>query len=157
MLRTVVTFKSLAFDSSEAKEYFINPGCFGDDVATWLSQQLRDHGYEVATEPDQEDFGWYFTFRVSDIEHCFVIGCRAQREIGDALWIGWLERSRGLVASLLGARNRGIQPAAVQAVHEVLSASSQIREIGWHFKKDFDAGREDQWVREPLGPENDTA
>ena len=32
-MRTVATFRSAAFNTSEARPYFINPGCFGDDLA----------------------------------------------------------------------------------------------------------------------------
>jgi hypothetical protein len=45
-IRTVVTFESSLFNTSDPKDYFINPCCFGDDVAVWLAQQLRAKGYE---------------------------------------------------------------------------------------------------------------
>lgn len=139
-IKTVVTFKSSAFNISEPKKYFINPSCFGDDLAIWLINQLRGKGYEVSDAPLQEDFGWYFTFRASDVEHCFVIGHRPPDDNNEGLWIGWLERSRGFLLSLVGARKRGIQPVAGQVIHEILSGCSQIRDMRWHFAKDFDTG-----------------
>jgi len=57
-----VVFESNAFNTSIEGENFINPGCFGDDVARWLIGQLRADGH-VTEEPRQEDFGWYFTSR----------------------------------------------------------------------------------------------
>lgn len=149
METTIVTFKSSAFNMSEPKEYFINPCCFGDDVARWLAEQLRSRGYQAAQVPGQEDFGWYLRFSVSGIEHCFVIGHRPDDNNGEGVWIGWLERSRGFVASLLGARTRGIQPAAVRAIHEILSSSPQMRNVRWHFRSDFDSGREEVGMPEP--------
>ena len=101
--------------------------------------QLRAKSYEVSDAPGQEDFGWYFTFQVSDIEHSFVIGHRPGGDNEEGLWIAWLERSRGFLPSLVGARKRGIQPIA-QVIQEILSGSSQIRDIHWHFARDFDAG-----------------
>jgi hypothetical protein len=148
-VKTLVTFKSAAFNMSEPKEYFINACCFGDDVARWLAEQLRSRGHQAAEAPGQEDFGWYFRFRVSGFEHCFVIGHRPGGDTEEGLWIGWLERSRGFVASLLGARRRGIQPAAARAIHEVLSSSPQIQEVQWHFERNFEAGREDLGTPEP--------
>jgi hypothetical protein len=118
-IRTVVTFESAAFNRSEHKDYFINPGCFGDDVAVWLIQELRNRKQETAATPGQEDFGWYFNFRVSGTEHSFVLGYRPGDETESGVWIGWLERSRGLI--LFGFRQRGIQPEAVRIIHEVLS------------------------------------
>ncbi len=35
-MKTVAFFESEAFNHSEPKEYFINPCCFGDDLARWL-------------------------------------------------------------------------------------------------------------------------
>jgi hypothetical protein len=141
-VKTVVTFKSSAFNVSEPKEHFINPCCFGDDVARWLAEQLRDKGCQAAYVPGQEDFGWYFSFLVAGIEYCFVIGHRPGDENGEGVWIGWLERSRGFVASMFGGRKRGIQPTAARVIHEILSNSPQIRDVRWHFRRDFDAGRE---------------
>jgi hypothetical protein len=141
-LKTVVTFKSAAFNLVEAKPYFINPCCFGDDVAKWVIQQLRTRGYKAADEPGQEDFGWYFTFVVMGMEYCFVIGHRPGDDKAEGIWIGWLERSRGFIASLLGGRKRGIHPAAAQVIHETLSNSSLITDVCWHFRRDFENGHE---------------
>jgi hypothetical protein len=148
-VKTVVTFKSSAFNISEPKEHFINPGCFGDDVAAWLAEQLRDKGYQAANFPGQEDFGWYFSFLVDGIEYCFVIGHRPSEENGEGVWIGWLERSRGFVASLLGGRKRSIQSSAARAIHEILASSPQVRDVRWHFRHDFDGGREQIGTSDP--------
>ncbi len=142
-LRTVVTFRSSAFNTTEEKDYFINPGCFGDDVGKWVIQELRTRGLHTDEEPGAEDFGWYITFQVGDLEYCFVISYRPANGEPEGDWIGWLERSKGLFASMLGLRKKGIQPEAAQAIHAVLSSSPQIREMRWHFQKDFHAGREE--------------
>ena len=148
-VKTVVTFKSTAFNISEPKPYFINPCCFGDDVARWVAEQLRGKGYQTAEAPGQEDFGWYFTFLVSSIEYCLVIGHRPGEAKDEGVWIGCLERSRGFVASLLGGRNRDIRPAASRIIHEVLSSSPEIHNVRWHFKHDFDNGHEQMGTPEP--------
>lgn len=41
-VRTVVTFESTAFNMAEPKDYFINPCCFGDDLAKWLIDELAN-------------------------------------------------------------------------------------------------------------------
>lgn len=141
-VKTVVTFKSSTFNMSEPREYFVNPSCFGDDLAKWLAEQLRSKGYQASEVPGQEDFGWYFTFVESGVEHCFVIGHRAGDDDTEYLWIGWLERSRGFVASVLGGRQRDVQPDAAGAIHEILSSSPQIQNVRWHLRRDFDSGRQ---------------
>jgi hypothetical protein len=59
-MRTCVTFNSAVFNTTQTKDYFINPGCFGDDVCKWLTEEFRANGVETDKGPDQEDFGWYF-------------------------------------------------------------------------------------------------
>ena len=142
MIRTVVTFENPAFNTTERREYFINDCCYGDDLAHALMEQLQSRGYQTGTEPGQEDFGWYFGFRAGQSDYQFVIGHRPADESGPAVWIGWVERKAGLIGSIFGARNRGIQPAAVNAMHSAISALAQMSNIRWHRKEDFDAGRE---------------
>jgi hypothetical protein len=139
-IRTVVTFESTAFNMTEPKDYFINPCCFGDDVALWLIDELRKKGMGADEKPGQEDFGWYLNFDPAGIGHAFVIGHRPRGETEAGTWIGWLERKRGLIASLLGGRRRGIQASAAQAIHQILTGSPVVREVRWHFQRDFDRG-----------------
>ena len=75
-MRTVVTFRSSAFNTSEHKPYFINPGCFGDDLAQWLMGEMRRRRVETDDKPGQEDFGWYFDFQIAGISSTFVLGYR---------------------------------------------------------------------------------
>ncbi len=130
-MKTQFHFQSTAFNCTEQKDYFINPGCFGDDVALWLIQRLRKQGLRT-TEREQEDFGWYFTFWIGDVEHCIVIGFQPNdTSIGDQ-WIGLLERQKGFFGSLFGARHRDISPEAIQAVEKALRSSSEIQQLSWH-------------------------
>jgi hypothetical protein len=82
-IRTIVTFESSAFNTTDPKGYFINPCCFGDDVAKWLARQLRDKGHEAGETPGQEDFGWYLTFRISKAEYCFRDRSSRRRQEGE--------------------------------------------------------------------------
>jgi hypothetical protein len=141
-IRTVVTFESAAFNMAEPKEYFINPCCFGDDVGKWVIGELRKQGVKTDEQPGQEDFGWYLNFEVAGSGHCFVIGHRPTGESEAGTWIGCLERSRGLIGSVLGGRKRGIQPLAAEAIHKILSSSPLVRDVRWHFERDFDNGNE---------------
>ena len=144
-----VIFKSRAFNTTQRKEYFINDCCYGDDVARWLIEQLRSRGVQTDAEPGQEDFGWYFGFRVGDTDYHFVIGHRPADGGDPAVWIGWLERKTGLLGSLFGARKRRIQSDGTRTIHSVLSSSPQVTSIRWHHQQDFDAGKEDNGQTEP--------
>ncbi len=149
-VRTIVSFTSTAFNITEPRSDFLNACCFGDDLAKWLILQLRNRGIDTDDELGQEDFGWYFNFQASGAPHTLVIGhCPSLVEGGEGTWIGWIERDRGLLGSLLGARKRGIDPAALQTLHSILSSSPQIRDIRWHLRRDFDKGREERGAPAP--------
>ena len=149
MPRTTVVFRTTAFNTTTQKPYFLNPGCFGDDVSRWMIAALRQRGVKTAEEPGQEDFGWYMLFEVDGQEHCFVLGYRPGDTEHEGDCIGTLERSRGLVGSLLGRRQIGVNPKAVQLVHELVSGLPDVSDICWHHEKKFKAGIEDEGATTP--------
>ena len=131
-MKSAVQFRSTAFNCTEAKDYFINDCCFGDDVLRWLIEQLRAQGLKVAGEPKQEDIGWYFCFYVGDSEHCFVISFQQNDPATSDQWLGWLERETGFLGSLFGGRKRGVLPEATQAIDAALKSSPEIQRVIWH-------------------------
>jgi hypothetical protein len=140
-LRTIVTFTSAVFNSTEQKPYFINPCCFGDDVARWLIEQFRERGIAADEEPGQEDFGWYVTLRTNDIAHWFLFSFRPSDGIDDGKWIGFVERC-GFIRGLLGRGATTVDRSAVDTIHRILTTSSNIENVRWHLRRDFDRGNE---------------
>ncbi len=53
-----ICFRTSRFNSTIPREYFINPNCYGDDLAKWLKVKLEKSGIKI-DGPDQEDWGWY--------------------------------------------------------------------------------------------------
>lgn len=50
------------FEHRDVKPHFINPCCFGEDFAVWLTNELSPlaaEGFDFS-EPIQEDWGWGF-------------------------------------------------------------------------------------------------
>jgi hypothetical protein len=90
-MRTIATFESTAFNTSESREYFINSRCFGDDVASWLSGRLRARGLRADPKPIQEDFGWTFTFDVPTGKFQCIVGFRAEDPPEPPVWILWVQ------------------------------------------------------------------
>lgn len=125
-------FRSLLFNISVPRDYFINPNCFGDDAAVWMIQNLNERGIVTANEPGQEDFGWYFTFVVKDVEHCLLIGFQPNDPARGDQWIGWIERSAGFLSSIFGGRNRRVLPEAVDLIDSILRSSPHIHDVTWH-------------------------
>ncbi len=149
-VRTVVTFQSEAFNTSETKSYYINPYRFGDDVARWISSEFQQRNIEVGEEVGEEDFGWYLTFQLNGIEYSFVLGWREGDETEPDVWLGWLERDAGFVASLFGGRKKNIASEAAVAIHEILSQTDKVHDVRWHLRQDFDANNEENWTHQPL-------
>ena len=147
--RTLLTFRSAAFNTADERDHFINPGNYGDDLARWLMDRLRSAGYGVGAEPGQEDFGWYLSFEVAGRPYCLVLGYRPGEEGEQGEWIGWLERELGFFASILGRREKGVEEAAPRAIHTVLNAAPEITDIRWHEAAAFRAGREEEGTAAP--------
>ena len=145
----MVTFESDAFNTSEEKDYFINPGCFGDDVVEWFVSRLGESGVQSGGETGQEDFGWFFEFEVPEGTHCCVLSYRPGDGDDPGVWVAWLERSRGLLASLFGGRDRGISATATGAIHRELSEADEVANVRWHEKEAFERGSEELGAVEP--------
>lgn len=155
IMRTFVTFESSAFNVTEPRDYFINPCCYGDDLAKWLIARLRAHGIAADAEPGQEDSGWYLLFDVPEGRHCCMLGYRPADGADPGAWIGFVERHRGFIGSILGRRNHGIAASATAAIHAALTAAvagadaKEIRNVRWHLKSDFESCLEERGTPEP--------
>ena len=131
-MKTQVFFHSTAFNCTEPRNYFINPECYGDDLARWLIERLRSQGVQVGDQPGMEDFGWFFTYHAGGQEHCFVLGFQPNDpEKGDR-WLGTVERNVGFISSVFGGRNRGILPEAIEVIDAALRSSPDIQRVTWH-------------------------
>src|SRR5262245_20748505 len=100
-----VVFSTNRFNVTEPREYFINECCYGDDAARWLAERLRLRGVAV-TEPDQEDWGWYFDARHNEAAYFVGVGGYAEDEAADSNFGEWrlmVEKHRTLWEKITGA------------------------------------------------------
>jgi hypothetical protein len=153
-IRTTVTFQTPLFNTTEPRDYFINECCYGDDLARWMIQRLTARGIKCDAEPGQEDFGWYLIFGLQHTSYHLILGYIPNDTAETGEWFCCLERRTSLIGFLFGAAKRRIQPEAAEAVHKALSSSPEIHNIRWHYKDDFDAGREDKGANAPIGGDN---
>lgn len=140
-LRTEVHFRATGFNTTQPRDYFINPCCYGNDLCHWLIAELKARGFQAEDEPGQEDFGWYLTFRAGEVDHTFVVGYGEEDPPDEGFWRGWLERDAGFVSSILGGRKRGIRAEAAEAIHGVLAGSERVRDVSWHIPGDEEHGK----------------
>ena len=64
-----ILFKTNRFNLSKVGEHFINPCCFGEDLAAWLRIKLSERDVEVR-EPYQEDWGRLEAFERHMMARC---------------------------------------------------------------------------------------
>lgn len=133
-MRNAVRFKSAKFNTTEAKEYFINDICFGDDLAAFLCEKLRERGID-AVEPWQEDWGWQF-----ETENCLIsVGFN-----GDE-WQIYFEPIRGIFQRLF-SEEIDISNLT-KTINQILKSEPEIHEIEWF--ESTKSGREIDLGAEP--------
>jgi hypothetical protein len=127
-IQNCVIFRTSAFNTTVPKNYFNNPSCFGDDAARWIMVELGIRGFHTDVEPNQQDFGWYFTFEAAGIRHHAVIGYRPAAYGGEGEWICWVERKAGVFGAVFKMTKK-VKPEAVKAIQEVLSSSPAVKVV----------------------------
>jgi hypothetical protein len=98
MPRFDILFETDSFNVSQVKEHFINPCCFGEDLAQWLGDRLTEKGV-ITAPPGQEDWGWYlFGQRGPERYFLGVCGYRCEDAVGknEGEWRIMVERRRSL-------------------------------------------------------------
>ena len=133
-MRNAVRFKSAKFNYTEAKDYFINEICFGDDLANWLYEKLKERGLKTV-KPWQEDWGWQF-----EAEDCLIsVGFN-----GDE-WQIYVEPITGIFQKLFG-KTFDIS-GLTKNLQRIIKNEPQIFEIEW-FQSDK-TGQEIDFADEP--------
>lgn len=126
-IRTHVVFRTERFDMDEVKPNCINPRCFGEDLATWLAEELGRAEIGSVTEPWQEDWGWQL--RVDNDAGAFFVSVGIVE--GERRWLVFVEPSRPLLPTLFGRRDEAPLATVVEALHRVLSTAEGIEELRW--------------------------
>ena len=125
LMKTDVMFDSEVFNTSQSLARCARPGNYGDDATRWLMDALQQRGVEVAAGLGQDYHGWYFCFVLDGTNYEFTL------RLSDKGWRGTLERSAGLISSILGGRSRGISKAAIAMIDEVLKSHAGIHNVRW--------------------------
>jgi hypothetical protein len=148
-VRTILTFRSTAFNTTKPQPYFINACCFGDDVARWLIARLRDRAVEAQSEPGQEDFGWYLGLRFAGARYFVLVSFRPDDVIEGKTWILFVERNRGLIGSMFRGRRRGIDPALPELLYAILTDAREIEDPRLWDADEFDSASEGLYGLKP--------
>jgi hypothetical protein len=127
-----VLFSTDKFNLSEPREYFINDCCYGDDVARWLVERLRLIGLSV-TEPDQEDWGWYFDAQYQQASYFVGVGGTPDDESSGNSYGQWrlcVEKHRTLLEKLTGANQLSEDNSFIEVLKAMVSGEPGLVLIG---------------------------
>jgi hypothetical protein len=126
-----ILFKTSRFNLSKVGEHFINPCCFGEDLAAWLRIKLSERDVEVRV-PYQEDWGWELpAMQESDSYYLCISGnsyeSSANKDEGE--WRIIVEKRRSIGRRLRGTGKIAANDKMVRTIEEVLCAEPTIREV----------------------------
>ena len=126
-----ILFRTNKFNLSQVKDHFINPCCFGEDLAAWLAPKLREKGVRIR-DPYQEDWGWELPVSLGDASYYLCMSGNSDELPGDMDLGEWriiVQKRRSLLDRIA---NRGtIQPddPMLAILQQMLSSDPAIREV----------------------------
>jgi hypothetical protein len=147
-MRTHVTFRTTRFNQTEVRPYFINNNCFGDDCAAWLVTGLRERGWDDFADAWQEDWGWQTSTARAAHKYLLSVGLMEEDE---PEWLIHVQEHTGFLSRLRGKGGPGALRELVLAINDVLTTSSGIGRIRWHFEDVFMRGKS-LGEADPLAP-----
>ena len=124
-------FETNRFNLSEVKAHFINPCCFGEDLASWLRSKLIEKGMEM-TEPGQEDWGWYIEANYNGSWYFVGVGGNADEASGDenqGEWRIMVEKRRSVWGKLAGKSEMSGADEMMTIIWGILEAEPDFRNM----------------------------
>lgn len=127
-----ILFRTNRFNLSVIKPHFINPDCFGEDLADWLKNKLVERGVDVA-RLGQEDWGWYLELKKAG--HWYLLGMNGipdktssdKKDLGE--WRIIVKKTRSLGQWLSGEGRMDVDDAMLITIEEILRAEPDFDEV----------------------------
>ena len=126
-METAAEFESGLFRPYLPDEAQVNPGCYGAELAYWLSRKLAERGV-MTSYPDFEDWGWFIEYVTEDDKTYWL--CCGNMDGADDRWRCSIEpKARGL----FGRNKAPVEGAAplMRALRELLAQEPGIRNLDW--------------------------
>jgi hypothetical protein len=140
--RTCVTFQSSRFNSTEPRDYYVNPDCFGDDVCRLFSEELRNHQIK-SEDPIPEDWGWRLYVKSADGKFSLNTNYHV-----DGFWLLFVKAHNDGLLNLFRKQERGVPLELTRMVNSILMASGAT-DVAWHIEQEFDRGIYEHGVGQP--------
>lgn len=124
-----ILFRSSRFNLLKTGEHFINPCCFGEDLAAWLRSKLAEKNIETAV-PYQEDWGWELPATYGrDSYYVCMSGNADNSGSYDGEWRIIAEKRRSIWERLTGKGKIAADDALVTLIEQILSNETGIRNV----------------------------
>jgi hypothetical protein len=126
-----IVFRTNRFNLSKAGEHFINPCCFGEDLAAWLREKLIEKDVET-NGPYQEDWGWEFRAALGSDSYYLGVGGNSDqlpedRDMGE--WRIIVEKRRSLGQRLRGAGRIAEDDRMLRTIEAILGEEPTIEGV----------------------------
>lgn len=116
-----LSFETDKFNRTEVREHYLNPSCFGDDLAEWLSQQLIKNQVDVQ-RVHQEDWGWEVALTYNNISYFLSVGNVAGNGDGDyGEWRIYFTRQCSLIGRIFGQDKMSKDDAILSITQAILN------------------------------------
>jgi hypothetical protein len=124
-------FKTDRFNLSKVGAHFINPCCFGEDLAAWLREQLSNKGV-IAREPSQKDWGWGLPSKRNG--QSYYLGISGNSNGGtenpdEGEWRVIVEKKRTLWQRITGKGKIRADDSLLVLIKQILIADAGIRDV----------------------------
>lgn len=141
---TTVRFRSAAFKPQRPEEDQVNPGVYGEELASWLAERIME-AEGLKSRVDFEDFAWLVELPLGDGTAWLLC---ANEYGSDEIWmidireaprlLGWLRRSKLPLAAVFDLSKK---------LQAILVAEPSISEIEWF--RTGKRGQEEEVSEEP--------
>jgi hypothetical protein len=124
-------FRTGRFNLSEVGAHFINPCCFGEDLAVCLRKSLKEKGIE-SPGPDQEDWGWELPVKDNGQSYYLGVGGNADgtsTNPNEGEWRIIIEKRRSIRQRFTGRGKITLDDKVAIILKEILTADTAIRDV----------------------------
>ena len=126
-----LVFETARFNLSRARQHFINPCCFGDDLAEWLEPRLEVQGVSVI-DLYQEDWGWEMKCEVDDYVYFIGISGIPEREGSNfGQWRLLFTKQRSFIERLAGKNRLDRNEPIILLVKELIREVDTVGHFGF--------------------------
>ena len=121
------------FDATKEPPNPINP-IAGHGLLTWLGEELHKIGWDV-TEPDAEDWGWYFYAQKSGAS--YLVGASGEMASGipPTDWIIQIHKNRTLFQKLTGKNKMADDDLLARDIESIVRRDASATKIEVELEK----------------------